>query len=57
MIMARRKAKKTVKKSSPSSGRDAKDEAVNKLKTDSDEDGMLIFVVISILFPQAGISF
>ncbi|KGN52240.1 uncharacterized protein LOC101204054 [Cucumis sativus] len=38
MIMARRKAKKTVKKSSPSSGRDAKDEAVNKLKTDSDED-------------------
>lgn len=36
--MARRKAKKTVKKSSPSPGRDAKDEAANELKSDSDED-------------------
>ncbi|KAL0538600.1 hypothetical protein IC582_022748 [Cucumis melo] len=36
--MARRKAKKTVKKSSPSSGRHAKDEAADKIKTHSDED-------------------
>ena len=41
--MARRKAKKTVKKSSPSPILEAKDEAAN------DEDGMLKFVVISIL--------
>lgn len=46
--MARRKAKKTVKKSSPSPGRDAKDEAANELKSDSDEDGMFKFVAISI---------
>ncbi|XP_038891412.1 uncharacterized protein LOC120080833 [Benincasa hispida] len=36
--MARRRAKKTVKKSSPSPGRDAKDEAANELKSDCDED-------------------
>lgn len=47
--MARRKAQKTVKKSTPSPVREAKDEAVN------DEDGMLKFAVIPIFFPEAGI--
>lgn len=55
--MARRKAKKTVKKSSPSPGGKAKDEADNELKSEeqahlvSDEDGMLKFVLVLILFP------
>lgn len=58
--MARRKAKKSVKKSSPSPVREAKDGSANELKSEdqaslvSDEDGMLKFAVIPILFPEAG---
>lgn len=58
--MARRKAKKTVKKSSPSPGEKAKDEAENKLKNEeqaplvSDEDGMVTFVLVWILFLESG---
>lgn len=56
--MARRKAKKTAKKLSPSPVREAENESKPEEQAPlvSNEDGMLKFILVPILFPKSELS-